>query len=227
MFFAAGLTLGLVFLKLEYLSLLPLVLAVYFKHERFKMLLSGVLLSLLIMIMLNVGVYGFGFLTHYPVFLFSSESLSYGTNPFFNYNISSLLSLIFKQQSQYINPTNLLINNAFYVLLLSWLVKHREHLNRDMVFAAVVMFGPLLNLHTMPVDIVVFLLPLYIVTSYFYRQREFKKLYLFATLMVLLPWGAYFYLNFITTIIFIMMGFWILQESSGGDGGNRTPVLRT
>jgi len=222
----AGLMLGLLLLRPQFLTIIPMVIALFHKDKRIKDLLLGIFLSIATLTILNTYLYGIEFITSYPSFILSSESLAQGTNPFFNYNISSFLSL-FIIDHQIINVLNIFINCVLYGLVLYLLIKNNSKTNRGLALAAVIMFGPLLNLHSMPVDLVVFQLPLYITVSYLYKKKEFKKAHMFAALILLLPWGAYLYLNFITTIIFILMGFWILRLSFGGDGGNRTPVLKT
>jgi len=217
-FFSAGLVLGLVFIKPQFLTVIPLVVALYIKNRRIKKLLLGLGLSLFAMLMANVFVYGIEFITKYPVFLFTSETVSHGTNPFFNYNISSMLTLVIDNH-KYVNILNLGINTALYAGLLFFLVRKNARINKSLAFAAVVMFGPLINLHSMPVDIVVFHLPLYIVSSYLYKKGEFRKMCAFAGIMLLLPWGAYLYLNVVTTIVFILVAVWILEKSCKPDVG--------
>jgi len=211
-FLQAGLILGLLLLRPQFLTIIPMVIALFYKDERIKDLLLGIFLSITTLTILNTYFYGIEFITNYPSFILSSESLVQGTNPFFNYNISSFLSL-FIIDHQIINSLNIFLNCILYGLVLYLLIKNNSKINRGLALAAVIMFGPLLNMHSMPVDLVVFQLPLYITVSYLYKKKEFKKAHIFTVLMLLLPWGAYFYLNFITTIIFIFMGFWVLKKS--------------
>jgi len=223
--FLAGLVIGLTFLRPQFLAVIPLISAVYYQKGSLKRFLTGACLSLAVLLTINCLLYGPGFIKFYPIFLFVTESLSYGTNTFFNYNISSLLSLITAAQPL-VNYLNLAINTVMYLLVLGWLMVNSSRIDKPLAFSAVVMLTPLLGLHTLPVDLVVLLLPLYVVCGYFYQRGRIREAGWFCGLLLILPWGAYLYLNFLTTIIFIIMGLWILKRSLGGDGGNRTPVLK-
>lgn len=206
----AGLVVGFVLLKPQFLIIIPMLVVLFSKDKKVKSLLIGIVSSLAVLVVLNIGLYGIGFLTTYPKFLFLSESVSYGTNVLLNYNLSSSLSLLISN-STYLKVTTVIVNLLLYGAVLLTLAKKNEYINKDLAFAAIVFFTPLINLHTMPVDIVVFLLPLYLVSSDFYRKSDNRRLYSFLILMFLLSWSGFLYLQFGTTLVYLILAFWILK----------------
>lgn len=223
--FLGGFILGLVFLKTQHIIIIPLLIALFYKESWIKKFALGSLLSLVLLVMICIRAQGIQFLFDYPKYLFTSESINFGTNVALNYNVSSILALFIKKHAL-VNQLNIAINAPLYFALLAILGKYGSRMNQELSFSAVLMLTPLLNLHTMSSDIVLFLLSLLLVGGYLLSNKKYKQLTIFALLMFILSWSSYINLVWVATITFLIMAFWVLKESFGGDGGIRTPVLK-
>ena len=95
-YFPAGVLLGSTFLKVNLLALVPFFFIVeYLKNKKsVRGLGAGFLLSSLIIVGINILIYGPGLITFYPRYLLTSETVSFGTSLIRNYNPTSLMELI-------------------------------------------------------------------------------------------------------------------------------------
>ncbi len=198
------------------------------KSEKFPGFLAGIIAGLTILLFLNYLLYGKGFLPTYAKFLMESESYEYGTRVRLNFNVSSILEKFSLEQSK-INKMNFFINTFLLgIISLDFLLKpflggwkswekSLAKKSREEKFMLATLFTPILNLHTMPVDMSVVILPILFFGSYFAfgnywnygKETKTKtiapKMFLYTA--VFSPWLMYFNLVFVATTIYLILGF--------------------
>jgi hypothetical protein len=207
----AGLLLGLLFLKAEFLILIPLVLACSPIKKSLKVA-KGVAISITALILINVFLMGPSFLTVYPKFLFQSENINYGTAPTHNFNLTAVYPL---------NSSLAFSIAAYLFFLIVIYISRRKGMPAHLLFAVCVLLTPLLNIHTMPTDLVVLIVPLYLVIDYFWKKKRFVEAAVSAFLLFLAPWfgigdAKYISVGILTLIsvaIYLLI-FWRRWEES-------------
>ena len=169
-YFLAGALLGLLFLKVNMLAVVPFLFVVEYLRNRlsFKGLASGFLTSSFVIVGLNVLIYGPDLLTIYPHNLILGESLRYGIPLISNNNPISLMSLITNNRYILFSGTVIIsLGIAFIFLLLFRKIK-----NFDLLYATVPALGLFLNFHTMASDLTLLVLSIYLIGNYYFNLSK-------------------------------------------------------
>lgn len=185
-YFLVGLLLGLLLIKPNFLLFVPIFLILNIKNGNNKSIIYGFIISFLVLVGINSLLYGTDFIYVYPKFLLLSESSSLGTNIDINFNVSSLLNSVFLENyNSYAVKVNMFVSGILYLLFLAAAFRvGKGKLSTELIFSIGIIVTVFLNLHTMPVDLVVLWLPILLFT-----MKE--KRYMPALIMFLIPLAAY------------------------------------
>jgi len=215
-YFLAGALMGLLFLKINLVALVPFLFIVeYLQNKKsLKGLALGFLLSSFVIIGINVLIYGPSLLTVYPRFLLRSEALDYGTLLIRNSNPVAVVSLLTH------NKLILFCGAAFMSMFIAFLflLLFRKTKNSDLLYACIPALGVLLNFHTMTTDITLLILSLYLIGNYYFTRS--KKLLIgllkcFGVIAVLFisTWIGIYDLQIVGWVAMILFFYFTLRSS--------------
>lgn len=201
--FQAGVFTGLLFIKIQYLIIIPWLLLLATKKLRF---LTGLVVSLTLMVIVNSALYGIDFLPLYLKFLVTSESSSFGTDILQNYSIPSIMVAL------HINEivAKVMLVSSLFVIALVQIYKKRFTLSKEALFSGITVLGLTLNIHTMAPDLTLLLIPI----TFLYYQETLKNGVALLILFYFLPWLGLLKLQWIATIGLTAIGFYFLSSTS-------------
>lgn len=195
--FLSGFLLALLFLKPQFIVFIPIL---YFwqtdsvKRQKFLM---GIVFGTIVFWLINVGLYGPKLLSDYPKFVIKSESISYGTSPEQNYNLVSIFWRI-TNNARISNTIADLVSLTMYVLTIIWYQKKARNFD---YLAGIFMLLPLINVHTMLPDLVVYLIPMGLMLKHFLEKRiKLLQFLVFFILCWILPWLGLYKLQYIAVV---------------------------
>jgi len=215
-YFGAGMLLGLLFLKVNLLALVPFFfITEYLRSKKSIGRLSfGFLLSSLIFVGINILIYGPDLISEYPKFLLHSETLEYGTLLIRNFNPLSIMSLLTTNRL-YMFGGSAIISAiiAFFFLLL-----FRKTKNFDLLYASIPALGLFLNFHTMNCDLFLLTLSIFLIANYYYNRSKkpfvgIMKAFGVNLLFFASTWIAVYDKQIIGLIILLLFFYFTLRSS--------------
>lgn len=215
-YFFAGALLGLLFLKVSLVALVPFFfITEYLQNKRsVKGLGLGFLLSSFTIIGINILIYGPNLLTVYPHYLILSESVRYGTALVRNFNPTSVMSLLTD------NKLYLFGGSAAISLIIAglFLFLFRKTKNFDLLYATVPALGLFLNLHTMTTDLTLLILSVYLMGNYYFTGAKnlligLLKCFGVIFIFFISTWVAIYDLQIVGLIVMLLFYYFTLRSS--------------
>jgi len=205
-YFAAGLFTAFLFLKVQYISMIPLL---FFSVKNKKDFFKGAFFVCLFMLVSNFLIYGPQLFTHYPFFLVQSEDAGLGTDIYANFNLFSFLKITKDFIPHSLRFLAVAISTfGLYVLVCALLSHYGKRLSLESLYSVVVIFTLLLNFHTMPGDTTLLLIPFLLL------GKSSEKLHqIFSWLIYFVVTVGMFQLIPYATFILLFIGFYILVGS--------------
>lgn len=170
--FSAGVWLGLAAFKPQ--MLLPLVLILLFRPQRSKLIL-GCLVSGCTVLLISVGVSGWGSVLHYPQYLLEvNRELGIGTiTPSDMPNLRGLAALLGN------GGHPVLVGAASFLIVIlagsSWLMAAKEDLDSDAVWCMAIVAALMASYHTHVYDLALLILPISLRLDRFLKAGEFRN----------------------------------------------------
>jgi hypothetical protein len=177
----AGATMSLLFLKVNYLpiAVLTYLLIHWGNRQKAMQYLKGLIIGSLVIIVINMFLYGPNLLWEYPQFLFKTENSSYGTSIIRNLNPTSIVYLL-TQNNQATFWGGAIVSVVGYCVFLLLFKKMVDGGKAWLAFAFVPAITMLFNIHTMQSDAVAFIILSFVIPNYFLsfdgRKRWFLAL---------------------------------------------------
>lgn len=159
-FFIAGLLSSLFLIKAQFLTLVPLLFLLTPRRK----FIEGFIVGFISMILLNSFLYGFDFLPDYVKFLHLTEVPQYGTSQSQNYNIIGFFG------GKLNNSVLGYIIIAIQYLIFCFVLYKSKSKNFDLKFSAVILAGISTMAHVMVSDLIVMLIPLFLLNINGYRK---------------------------------------------------------
>ena len=207
--FKLGITSSFLLLKPQYLIFIPfLFILVRKKTEFIKGLAVGVILFSIIVVMIS----GVDFFQVYPSFLIATESSEFGSHTLSYVGLVSLLLFA----GEYLNWPAFLayaVNSLFYISALYFFSKFRSG-KLPYLFSAGIFFTVSLSVHTWVHDLVLLLIPIYLLLQKI-EKNNFKA---YKTIILLLI------VIFISNSVFHIISFFI-PVNFIGSGKYLKPIL--
>lgn len=211
----AGIVCAFLFFKPHFLILTPFFFLLNNgKSNKFKYLISFAI-TMLIILMFNTELYGKNFIPEYVRYVLVSEGDGYGTRLSSNTNITSLIYYFTGGTNHPI--LSIVLSATGYILLLGYFLKYTSKFEEK--FALSVLIIPLVNIHTMHSDLIVWLVPL----AYYLNKSKPLAILLF----ILIPNLSYWENEWFVTLCMFVFSVYLLinfrsdfKSLNGGDGGN-------
>jgi hypothetical protein len=201
----AGFVSALLFIKPNFFIAIPLILAILKNKKAIFQFLSSFISTFIVLLAVNIGLYGPNFLNEYIPYLLKSENIDYGTNIASNMNISGLVaSLLGNKYSVFLS---ILITFITYILVAVVLYKEREKLIFDKLFLLLILAVPILNLHTMISDLAIYIIPLSLMLDTYKTNKEAYKYIYVLLLFFVASWINLLKIEWTAVLLFI--GVWI------------------
>ena len=201
----AGIFGALLFVKPHFLILIPFFLLLNNSDsKKFKYLLSFAI-TMLIILIFNTALYGTNFIPDYIQYVLSSEGIEYGTRMSSNTNITSLVDFLSGGVNRQTLATAL--SFAAYILLFGYFLKYTSKLEER--FALSILIIPLVNIHTLHSDLLVWLIPL----AYFLTEPKFKaKIWkpMIILLFILIPNFSYWEKEWFVALCMLVFSVYLL-----------------
>lgn len=176
--FEAGLVSGLLFIKLQYLLVIPFIFLMIKKRTQY---FKGLALSSAALILFSELLSG-GFVLNYPKFLLIAETHLYDKE-----EIVGMVSLV-AFLSNFMNSLHAyLVNFIFYLMIAVLYYKNHKLLNFDLKFFVIVSVGLIFGVHVFLHDLVILQIPILLLV--FNRSRSNI---IFLALVLLLPYLVVF-----------------------------------
>ena len=201
-----GLLCFFLLLKPQYVILLPFLFILVRNKLKF---VQGFIVASVLFILSNMAIYGTSFLNDYISFVFLSEQISMGTNLVYSYTLTSyadhFLGLPVRNK---VYLVTLVISAILYCFgLVSTYIK-RKKLSLEVLFFVSLVFAMNTNLHTMPADVILFLLP------YLYFVRYSGILRKIAWIIYFLPLFGFLHMSCFAAVGNILIAIYLLYEYS-------------
>lgn len=197
--YLVGILASLLFLKLQYLILIPFVFILVKRKWQF---IKSFILSLFLIVGVNILIYGPKLLTDYLNYLLITENgTSAGTNIVHNLNLVGLLN----ELDVGIGPLSpiiiaLGISILLYIGIWLWLYKKRNHIPDELAFTVMLVSSMFLNIHTMPVDLSLLILSLVLVWSLI-KSNNMPILKYLLVMLYLMPFSTVVELPWLSTLL--------------------------
>lgn len=202
---SSGFLTGLIFLKLQWL-----IFGWYFflvAKNKIKYML-GLVVSVSLMLLMNVSIYGTNFITEYPRHLLDNENSIPGLQAVENFNLQGIRAAYTEKG---ISVQIAVVGILVYVIWLAFM-KYKK-VPEDLVFGSAILLGLVFNIHTMAADLVYLLIPLAVL--YKIKERvgsmQMKALYLCFFLSPLL---GFVKLQWLSVLIFLVIAMFFMRASS-------------
>ena len=209
-----GILAGLLFVKPQYLIVLPYLALLASNTRNLRKLLTGFLIVLGTLAALSSLLYGQDFIKNYLTFLINSENSLMGTRLSGNYNLLGLREFLI--QNQIINlphGTILLVTIILYIFSL-YLLRKSKNKNISLTYSAVLLWTHSLNFHTIVTDLISLSIPLAVLfsTTIYGAQYKFlstNKLKFLGIILLTLPLSAVFEAEGFASLVLLIGGFTI------------------
>lgn len=212
----AGFLFGLTLIKPQFALVIPMVFVLLIGRKGLRDFLFGLVISVLAFVLVNSFLYTPRFIIDYPKFVLATDVGPFGTNQAVNYNLSLLFSMAGLGHST-TNTVSLVLNKLFYVGFLVVLYatsKKSKRKNFDLLFATSLLALPILSPHTMPSDLVVWMLVIYLLLKALYGKMESKILLGILLTIYLVPWLGMVQLNYVAVLAVVGVIIYLLVEIS-------------
>jgi hypothetical protein len=161
----AGITASILFLKPVMLPVCIALIVFTWAEKNMKALIkftNALAISLGGIVLINTYLYGLNFLSDYINFIFASESSDFGTKLVTNFNLTLILQTFIKDPAT-LKYVAVLLGLAALTTL-TWIASNKiNEKNKWTIFSVMVGIIPFINLHTMPNDLVILIIPLLLV----------------------------------------------------------------
>ncbi len=211
-YFISGVLIGFLFIKPQFLLIALLLAFSIHNIKSRKSFIFGAALSVLFMCVVNSLLYGWDFLPDYISLLFFTDSSNYGTSIKFNFNLVSVMSF-FTQSNSHAKTASMLLITPIYLYVTKRLNKLNINTNISHLFSIAVFFTPILNLHTMNTDLLVYLIPLFLWSRTCVVKNYVAAETLIFIMVFLVPWLALYSLQWMLTLVLLGFGFYLLLGS--------------
>lgn len=202
-FYAGGIS-ALLLLKPQFILFAPIILVLTDKKAEF---VKGFILGTLAFIGLNILIFGVNFITVYPAFVFHSEGLAYGTELEQNYNLISVFWALTKNMDL---TYKLGYSLGFIIYAISLLVFYAKRNNLHALIGIILLI-PLINVHTLTVDLCIYLIPLFGLAKLLKNRKPvLGSIY---TLLWLTIWLGIYKIHYIATVILLAVGVFTLVHN--------------
>lgn len=169
-----GIFASLLTFKIQYLFFLPFLLLMIKNKKRFFI---SFLISVLLILLINIEIYGPNLFTEYIRFILNTETPYYGSNS------SGMVSLVQAIKSMTVN-TNMslliVINMVFYITVLIglyYMFKKRRIINSDYFFIGAFLLSTFFSIHAWPPgDILILMLVILFIEN---SKTNYKLMFLF------------------------------------------------
>lgn len=212
-FLLGGLLTGLLFLKPNYLLIIPFILSFLRTRDSTTKYFAGVSASVIFMVLLNSVLYGADFLPSYVRYLGATENLAAGTLLSRNINLISIAAL-FTANDAYAKLFGLILIGLLLPVTLFLIHQRRHTYSVDRLFITSLLFMPLFNIHTMMTDLIVYIMPLVLIAPKFLSLRRLRRSLFFIFILILSPAIAFANLEATLTLIYLCFAFWYLLKYS-------------
>lgn len=201
-YFLVGLLSSLYFNKPQYLLFTPFLLVMSKDKQKY---LKGFFFGITILLLFSFLITGRNFFPDYLKFLLNTEKPEYGSFPASYLSFSSMLIVLTPTIS---NVGIYFINLAFYFFAFLYFVKLKPENNHKYLFVCALLITMAFSIHLWEHDLVLLLIPFYLVVSELKNKLDRVKRYLFWAFIVFI-YSAYLF-RFITypfVVSFIMLVF--------------------
>src|SRR3989344_6476211 len=162
--FFCGMLTSLLIIKLQFILFAPFVFILAKKRTKF---LLGFLTGLISMLALIFAITGFVRMARYPMFLTVTETVEYGSRYWHMYSLGAFWQFVF---GNFGKNFFLIVNFLLYLFSLAFFWK-KKNLNLEMLFSAAILLTLFFSPHTLTHDLMVLMLPVFLLLS---KLRKFS-----------------------------------------------------
>ncbi len=205
-YYKAGIVLGFMAFKPQ-LLILTLFIAALLKLKISIKYLLGVVTTLAIFLVLNILFFGRAFISTYLKFLFNTENLTHGTDITESFGLGSIYKLLQSLPMQML----VVFSACGLILLIGYImIMHinTKRLNFDIRFITAILFAIPLSIHTMPSDLVLTLMVIYLLA-----KNKHRHIFKISISLFLVPFLALFKLGAVGMLIYILMPLLIIYTN--------------
>jgi hypothetical protein len=213
--FWAGILSALLLLKIQYIIFIPYLFLII---NRKKSYLVGLVISLFSLITIDSLIYKGFYLADYIPFLFRSEKIGMGTNLTATFSITSFLrSVHFSDALLYSTVLGI------YIISLVIVGRIKSKVSFESLFAGIVLLTISINLHALLVDLIILLIPIFILGNLKNRRLGFLIPILF-----LIPFASTCNLQGLAGVSILVIALYILYSSHkpSSNKNNHIPFIQ-
>jgi hypothetical protein len=177
-YFSAGALSGLLLVKPQLFLFIPFL---FFAIAQKRDFIKGLFLSAFVMLLVNLYISGSAFLFDYSKFLLATEVYSLGSRPYQMFSLFGAAKLIFPSISNFLL---VLINFALYAVVLYYFQKSSKKFSIEKAFVVGIILTILFSIHALSHDLVILLLPIFILLNYYRAAKKPPKNYLKPALLL-------------------------------------------
>lgn len=205
-----GVLTGLLFIKLQYLIIIPFLWIILKKHLNFYIGLCG---TLIVLILSNIFIYGRTSLVEWLKFVVRSEDITMGTNVVDNMNLfafTPLLNPIFKSHTTLFIT---IVSIVSYLGIVWLLFKNRKKFSLDIFFSIAILSILGLNMHTMYGELTFLTIPLMIFAKNYFKEKTRIILALTCMMQIMPTIISMTRLTFIGPMVLIGISIYLLDAA--------------
>jgi len=205
--FAAGLLCSLLIIRVQYLLFIP---TIFLKIDKKKEFLKGFLLGILFVFSFSVILIGFRGLLSYPSFLIMTETSDFGSNFRSFQSIYPYLREFFGNL-EWIFFIDLILNFVLYGIFLLFFSSKKKNISLEAAVSLGVVSTLIFGLHIYIHDLVLLLIPLFIIVGRFVSKYRIF-LFTLSFMILLLPYIIrYIGFHFLIPILMLVLMIYLLK----------------
>jgi len=208
--FSSGALSALLLIKIQYLSIVPMLLMLSKNKRKFLM---SFLIAFSILILINVKTVGLDAIYGYPAFLSSTEMGDFGSRPIEMFSFSSFLLTLSGGKALSLEDL-LFVNFSVYVLVFWIYYKSLKRISFDFLFIFSILSSLFFGIHVLDHDLVILLIPIFILLSQFLRKKKEIYTLIVSLVLFLLPLSVFINIAHISAIILIIVAFYLIMPKA-------------